>query len=406
MSNNKPKYLIIIGDGMADLPIAACDNQTPVAYAKTPNLDYIAKTGILGRAQTIPTGMAPGSDVANMSILGYDPIKYYKGMGRASIEAAAMGINIASGEFAFRCNLVAIQNNTMIDYSAGHIETSDAHAIIKELATALGSHTLRFYPGVSYRHIAVFTGIDAQGMDTIPPHDISGKEIGEYLPRGPGSEAIRKIMTDAHAILTQSPTNARRKAQGKLPVSDIWLWGQGGSLVLPKLKDQYGLEGAVITAVDLVRGIGTLAGLEVAAVDGATGYLDTNYRGKVDAARNALLKGNFAYLHIEAPDETSHEGDLGKKLQAIEDFDRLVVGPSLEFMREMPMLRILAMPDHATLLSTKTHDSMPVPFAVCGPGINHNGAEGYSEALAHKFAPRAAPELFAAFVTDTNTKLV
>lgn len=396
----KIKYAILVGDGMADLPVAELGGKTPLEYAKTPNMDALARKGIIGRVRTIPEGFDPGSDIANMSLLGYDPALYFTG--RAPIEAASMGIALGPQDIAFRCNLVHLSNSVMQDYCAGHIETADAVRIITELQNALNSDTVHFHPGVSYRHLVVIKNLlEAATLRCTPPHDISGKPYAEYLPRGQGQEFVAGLCEKAHAVLAHSATNNDLAARGKTTVTDIWLWGQGRPVEFPSLKSRYGLEGAVISAVDLVRGLGKLAGLSIVKVLGATGYLGTNYRGKVDAARECLAKEDFVYLHVEAPDETSHEGIAAKKIQAIEEFDRHVVGEMVKFRKHIPGLRIMVAPDHATLLSTKTHDAMPVPFAVCGEGIVPDGnSAGYceQEALARSTKIHTGPSLFDAFI--------
>jgi 2,3-bisphosphoglycerate-independent phosphoglycerate mutase len=374
------KYALLIGDGMADFPIPELGGKTPLEYAKTPNMDTIAAQGQVGLVATIPDGLPPGSDVANMSLLGYDPARHYQG--RAPIEAASMGVALAAGETAFRCNLVAIENGTMADYSAGHIETAESTPIIADLKKDLDSATVTFHPGVSYRHLTIISGLPDKALACTPPHSISGKPIAPYLPQGPGAETVIDIMNKARGPLSRSQTNRERKESGKTAVTDIWLWGQGRALVLPKLKDRFGLSGSVISAVDLVRGLGVLAGMTVRKVAGATGYLGTNYAGKVAAAREALTKEDLVYLHVEAPDETSHEGSLKKKIQAIEEFDANIVGPLLALRKNLPDLRIMVLPDHATPVSTRDHHAMPVPFAVCGAGIAAGTARGYSEKTA------------------------
>ncbi len=386
------KYVIAIGDGMADEVREDLGNKTPVQYAKTPNIDSIAKEGICRMALTVPTGMAPGSDVANMSILGYDPKKYYTG--RAPIEAVSMGVKLTGDEIAFRCNFVTTKDGIMDDYSAGHIETPDALEIVKELQ-ALNCDEFKFHPGVSYRHLLV---VDGCGVDmvTTPPHDISGKECAPSVPQGTNADRIVTIMKKTEELLATSPTNAKRIAAGKKPVTTIWPWGEGTAPTYPTLEERYGITGAVISAVDLVKGLGHLAGMEVVEVEGATGYLDTNYAGKVEATREALKTHDVIYLHIEAPDETSHEGDLQKKLQAIEDFDEKVVGEVIKMRADYPDMRIIVMPDHPTLVSTKTHAEGPVPFCISGGNIKADDSTEYNEIVAGNsgFTPPLAEELF------------
>jgi 2,3-bisphosphoglycerate-independent phosphoglycerate mutase len=374
------KYAILVGDGMADFALPELGGKTPLEYAKTPNMDAVATSGKVGLVKTIPDGLAPGSDVANMSLMGYDPAAYYSG--RAPIEAASMGIALAPTDVAFRCNLVTLKDGIMDDYSAGHIETSDAHEIIAELKKHLDTPLLTFFPGVSYRHLVVAANFPDGKLTTTPPHDLSGKPYGNFLPNGQSQDIVLKLMEQAKPILAQCATNKKRIAQVKKPVTDIWLWGQGKAVALPTLKKRFGLSGSVVSAVDLVRGIGVLAGLNVRIVKGATGYLGTNYAGKVEAAKQALLSEDFVFVHIEAPDETSHEGSLEKKLQAIEEFDRNIVGPVFALQKDLPDLRILVLPDHATPVPLKTHDRFPIPFAVCGKGIVPDNETAYSEKAA------------------------
>jgi 2,3-bisphosphoglycerate-independent phosphoglycerate mutase len=398
------KYAILVGDGMADFPLPQLDGRTPLEYAKTPNMDDVARTGRVGLVKTIPDGLAPGSDVANMSLMGYDPARYYSG--RAPIEAASMGIGLAASDIAFRCNLVTLKDGTMNDYSAGHIETADARDIIDELKGAFDSEIIRFYPGVSYRHIVVMSGFPHGRLECVPPHDISGKHCAEYEPKGSGEDIVRGLASRARAVLASSPVNRRRTAQRKKPATDIWLWGQGKAVALPSMKERFSITGSVISAVDLVRGIGMLAGLTVRIVEGATGYLGTNYSGKVAAAHAALEKEDFVFVHVEAPDETSHEGSLEKKIQAIEEFDRNIVGEMLKMRMEIPDLRILVTPDHATPIPLKTHHAMPVPYAVCGRTIAPDGGSSYCEKSSLGKELFTGVSLFETFINGSFPRLV
>jgi len=378
--NTNMKCVIAIGDGMADEVREDLGNLTPIQYAKTPNIDQIATEGVCRFALTVPDSMAPGSDVANMSILGYDPLKYHTG--RSPIEAASLGVEIAPDEMSFRCNLVNIKDGVMNDYSAGHIENDDAGEVIEALKS-LNCDRFQFHTGTSYRHLLVVK-LSTKELACVPPHDISDQEVAEYYPKGVGEDLIREIMDKAQAVLADAEINKKRIAAGKLAVTDIWPWGEGTAPDYPTLNERYGLTGAVISAVDLVKGLGHLAEMEVIEVEGATGYLGTNYKGKVDACREALKQHDVIYLHIEAPDETSHEGDLKKKLQAIEEFDEQVVGEVIKMRDEHPGLRIIVMPDHPTYVSTKTHASGPVPFCVSGEGIATDDSQHYSEVDAAK----------------------
>lgn len=386
-SDRKQKYAILVGDGMADLPIPELGGKTPLQYAKTPAIDQVVRNGQTGLVSTVPEGYPPGSDVANMSLLGYDPAQYYSG--RAPIEAASMGVMLDTRDTAFRCNLVTLHEGVMQDYSAGHIDTRDAHALIAELQKAVNTNRMHLYPGVSYRHLLVIRDFPQGKLACTPPHDISGKPWSDHVPNGDGSQLLLELMEKARHVLATASVNQQRLKNGKRPATDIWLWGQGKAVRFPTLAQRYGLTGSVISAVDLVRGLGVLAGLTVRIVPGATGYLDTNYAGKVQAAADALESEDFVYLHIEAPDETSHEGSLEKKLQAIEDFDSKIVAPMLELQAKRSDLRLMVLPDHATPVSIKTHTAGPVPFAVTGAGISPCGRRSYDEMCArdaHRFS--------------------
>lgn len=394
----KPKYAILVGDGMADFPVEELGGKTPLQYARTPNMDYIARHGTIGLVSTVPKGLPPGSDVANLSLMGYDPELYYTG--RAPIEAASMGVTLSPSDMAFRCNLVTLADGLMVDYSAGHIETAVAREIIELLGAELGGPSVRFFPGVSYRHLLVLPDFP-EGCWCTPPHDISGQAFAGYLPEGPGSDEIIALMEKAHTILENAPVNLERIEQGAAPASDIWLWGNGKAVSLPTLSDRFGLRGSVISAVDLIRGLGVLAGLNVRIVDGATGYLGTNYAGKVAAARAALTDEDFVFVHIEAPDEVSHEGSLQNKLVAIEEFDKHIVGEMIRLQQDTPLLTLLVAPDHATPVSLKTHNATPVPFAACGPGIRAEQSTEYSEQAATGRRFFDGPGLFEHFINGT-----
>lgn len=375
------KYIILVGDGMSDYPIAELDNKTPLEFAKTPNLDFIAKEGKIGLAKTIPGGMPPGSDVANLAIFGYDPKIYYSG--RGPLEAANLGINLSMDDVAFRCNLITVSENLLLDYSAGHILTKEAEVLIKFLSQNLGSDDVRFFPGTSYRHLLILKnkGLKAR---CIPPHDITGREFRKYLPRGEDAQFLISLMDEAAKILSTHEINQVRLDLKENPANMIWLWGQGKKPSLVSLEEKYGISGAVISAVDLIKGIGRLAGLEIINVEGATGYYDTNYKGKADAALKSLADKDLAYVHLEAPDEASHNGNLQEKILAIERFDQFIVGSLLEEFKDKKDARILVMPDHATPLSLRTHTADSVCFAIYGKGISSCGAEGFNESQAKK----------------------
>jgi 2,3-bisphosphoglycerate-independent phosphoglycerate mutase len=385
------RYAFLVGDGMADRPVPELGGKTPLEYAATPNMDRVAARGRLGRVRTVPDGLPPGSDVANLSLLGYDAAAHFQG--RGPIEAASLGVPLGPDDTAFRCNLVTLRDGLMADYSAGHITTAESRLLLLDLDAALGSPAVRFHPGVSYRHLAVIAGFPA-GLRCTPPHDISGRAWAPHLPQGPGRETVLELMDRARAVLAAHPVNAKRAAAGEAPATDIWLWGQGRAMKLATLKERYGLTGSVISAVDLVRGLGVLAGLEVRLVEGATGYLGTNYAGKVAAAREALAGEDFVYLHVEAPDEMGHEGRVAEKVQAIEEFDRFVVGEILAWAEAAGDVRVVVATDHETPLAIKTHADGPVPYAVCGPGIAPGGAAGFNERAAAGLAVESAASVF------------
>ena len=381
------KYIVLLGDGMSDYPLEELNGKTPLMVSRTPNMDFMVKKGILGRVQTIPEGFSPGSDVANLSVLGYDPTVFYPG--RAPLEAAGLKIPLEANDVAFRCNLVTLQQKRnqwfMEDFSAGHISNEEAHRLIKDINNALGDNNFSFYPGVSYRHLMVWKeGLSE--IKTTPPHDITGKEIEPYLPKGEGAEKIIELMEKAKKILARHPLNQQRKKQGKNPANSIWLWGQGKSLKIPSFKERYNCSGAVISAVDLIKGIGVSIGLEPIEVPGATGFLDTNYLGKAEYAINELKKKDFVYVHVEAPDEAAHNGDIKSKIQAIEDFDEKVVGTILNKIEVFSDIRIMVLPDHATPIQLKTHASDPVPFVIYPHfgEIEKNNLQTFDEESANK----------------------
>ncbi len=377
------KYIVLVPDGLADEPLKELGGKTPMEAADTPNMDYLAQHGFSALTQTIPDGMSPGSDVGNLALMGYDPHKNFSG--RASLEAANLGIKLKDDEVVFRCNLVTFNEGIMADYSAGHISTDEAKNLIEYLERALDWPDLRFYTGKSYRHLMVLQTINVSAMlavKTTPPHDIIGQAINTYLPSGPQSDNLLKIMEGSKEILATHQINKMRESSGENPANMVWLWGQGARPHLPLFKDRYGLSGAVISAVDLVNGIGRLAGLEVIDVPGANGYYDTNYSGKAMYALNALKKHDFVYVHVEATDEAGHNGDWKAKLECCERFDKEVVGPMLKFFGSPKGVRILVSPDHPTPVAKRVHDRAPVPFVMWGEGIEANGVKNYSEKAA------------------------
>jgi 2,3-bisphosphoglycerate-independent phosphoglycerate mutase len=366
------KYLVIVGDGMADYPVEALNGKTPLMVAKTPHMDWLAKHGTVGLVRTVPDGFNPGSEIANLSIFGYDPLRYYTG--RGPLEAASLGVKLKENDLAFRCNLVTLQplgsKVLMEDFAAGHISDAEAREIIIGMDRAIGGEGERFYSGVSYRHLMVMrNGASAyfglESLELTPPHDIIGQEITPYLPENNGSgKRILTLMTESQQFLKEHPVNLDRKARGLRPANSIWLWGQGRSPQMVTLRDRFGIDGYVISAVHLIKGIGLLAGLEILTVPGITGYFDTNYEGKGEYAVRGLEKKDFVYIHVEAPDEAGHMGDLRLKIEAIEAFDEKVVGTILKGIEDFDKVKVMVLPDHPTPLSVRTHTPDPVPFVI------------------------------------------
>jgi 2,3-bisphosphoglycerate-independent phosphoglycerate mutase len=377
------KYIILIGDGMADWPIPAIGNRTPLEAADKPNMDFMAANGSLGMVQVVPKDMYPGSDVSNLSILGYDPSVVYTG--RSPLEAASMGISLQPDDVAVRCNLVALKHegadSEMEDFSAGHISTSEAAELLASLQDVVADQGVRFHTGVSYRHLMVWPG-GSDIVKTTPPHDIHGKKITRYLPQGDGAEFLLTIMERSREIFPDHPVNRKRVAQGKLPGNAVWLWGQGKAPSISTFEERFGLSGSVVAAVDLIKGIGIYAGLDVVNVPGATGYTDTNYAGKAEYALRELERKDFVLIHVEAPDEAGHNGSVGEKIRAIERIDREMLTPLLARAREKGDLRILLMPDHATPIEIRTHAQEPVPFVIypSPPGLSLTPGRRYTEA--------------------------
>ena len=356
------KYIVVLPDGVADRPIKTLGNKTPLEVAKHPNMDWIAANGVTGWVHTIPEGYPPGSDVGCMSVFGYDPKKYYTG--RAPLEAGAQRIPLGDGDVIFRCNTVTIDHGTMVDYSAGHIESAQSHELIKAVNERLSQkYGVQFYPGVSYRHLMKIHGAEYAKTQCVPAHDLSDKPVA--APQGPGAEKLGQIACEAAGILKEHPVNQRRLKEGKRPANQLWFWGQGTTAKFPPFQKEYGLRGGCISAVDIVRGLATLVGLDIINVPGITGYFDTNYQGKAEYALKALDDHDFMLVHIEATDEAGHMGDVQKKIQAIEDTDRLVVGTLLEGLKQRgEPFAIMVVCDHPTSTELKTHIAEPVPFAM------------------------------------------
>jgi 2,3-bisphosphoglycerate-independent phosphoglycerate mutase len=361
------KYIVILGDGMADRPVKELAGKTPLQAAAVPNMDKLAREGTIGKIRTVPPGFHPGSDIANLTILGYDPREFYTG--RAPLEAASIGIALKGDDVAYRCNLVTLKYNkdktkaVMEDYSSGHIKTDEAGELIHEINRQIGTDAITFYPGVSYRHIMVWAS-GASKIECTPPHDITGKEIADYLPVGDREDQLREMMIKSAGILENHPVNRERLKRGEKPANSIWLWGQGKKISLPTFKEKYALDGALVSAVDLMKGIGINAGFKILEVPGITGYLDTNYAGKTDAALKALERVDITYIHVEAPDEAGHSGNCSDKIRALEDFDSFVVGPVMRGAESFGEYKILLLPDHATPIEIKTHTEEPVPFVI------------------------------------------
>jgi 2,3-bisphosphoglycerate-independent phosphoglycerate mutase len=360
------KYVVLIGDGMGDYPLEELSGKTPLQAASTPAMDFLAREGELGLVKTVPPGFEPGSDVANLSILGYDPASCYTG--RGPLEAGSMGITLSPDDVAFRCNLVTLDfmadgQVVMVDYSAGHISTEEARAIVADIRREVKVNGLTLYPGVSYRHLLVW----AEGKEklaTVPPHDYTGKDVTAHWGVYQHDPNLINWIAQVLIILRDHPVNERRVKEGKKPANAVWLWGQGRMPYMPKFAERFGIKGAIISAVDLLKGIGVYAGLEPITVPGATGYLDTNYQGKAEYALAALKEKDLVVVHVEAPDEASHGGNLEEKIKAIENFDRKVVRVVVDGLAEFGEHRILLVTDHYTPISVKTHVGEPVPFAI------------------------------------------
>ena len=376
------KYIIILGDGMADEPLAELGGKTPLEYADIPNMDRIAREGRCGMLRTVPEGFEPGSDIANLSILGYDPRTTYTG--RGPLEAASMGVTLREGEFAYRCNLVTIRDGMIEDFNAGHISSTEGAELLRDLDAALDD--IRVYPGVGYRNLMVVPR--ALGAETTPPHDIVGQPIGEFLPRGGDAGLLLDCMERAEEIFADHPVNRRRLKEGNLPATGIWPWSGGKKPSLALFQEKYGLSGGMISAVDLLRGIACLAGMEVIDVPGATGFLDTDYEAKARYAVEALDRLDFVYVHVEAPDEAGHMGSVEEKVRAIERLDE-----AIGIVLDRPDTTIAVLPDHPTPVRYKTHTMDPVPFALLGKG--RDGVAAFSERDAAKgsFGLMQAPDL-------------
>lgn len=374
------KYVVVIADGMADYPVEELDGKTPLEVIHKPNIDNLATNALCGIVKTVPQNMSPGSDVANLSIFGYDPTRFFSG--RAPLEAASMGVEMDLSDVAFRCNLVTLRENgsevVMDDYSAGHITTEEAEPYIKLLNEKIVKKDVMFYRGVSYRHLMLWKN-GKFNMKLIPPHDIPDKEVSEFMPEGEGADFITDLMLESQRIFKDCEINKVRKASGKKEVSSIWLWGHGKKPSMPTFIEKFGLKGAVISAVDLIFGIGALAGLKTIKVQGVTGYIDTNFEGKAEAAIEALRSNDICFVHIEACDEASHEGSLEKKKIGIQAIDSRFLKTLLKGLEQFDNYRILFCIDHPTPIKLKTHVADPVPFFIYDNKKKYKGVDNFSE---------------------------
>jgi 2,3-bisphosphoglycerate-independent phosphoglycerate mutase len=383
------KYVVILGDGMSDYPIPQLDCKTPLQFANKPNIDSLSRNSENGFVKTVPDGIPPGSDTANLSVLGYDPCKYYTG--RSPLEAVSMGVDLADSDIALRCNLVTLsdepeyKNKTMIDYSSDEITSKEAAELIKTINENLMTDSFEFYPGKFYRHCMVWKNGFTNLMLT-PPHDILERRILKYLPGGEYGRKLLEMMVKSNGFLKQHPVNISRIKHGLRPANSIWLWGEGKKPSLPRFFEKYGIKGSVVSAVDLVKGIGICAGLKSIDVEGATGNIDTNFKGKAKAALKELESGSdFVYVHIEAPDECGHRYEIDKKVKSIELIDEKIVGPILKGLEKYDDYKILILPDHPTPLSLRTHTPEPVPYLLYQKSKRVNsGVTGYDEFQARK----------------------
>ncbi len=364
------KYVVVLYDGMADYPVPALDGKTPMMVANKPIFDSLAQKGEVGLVRTVAEGLKPGSDVANLSVMGYDPKKYYTG--RSPLEAVSIGVKMADDDIALRCNVVTLSDEenyddkTMIDYSAGDISSEDAAEIIKSVQEHFGGGEFDFYSGVSYRHCLIHHGGTVELGNMTPPHDISDRVVGPYISTHKNAEKLTAMMRESYEFLKDHPTNKRRIAEGKRPANSIWLWGEGKKPMLPNFEEEFGIKGAVISAVDLLKGIGLAAGMSVPDVEGSTGYIDTNFEGKANAAIEELKNGcDFAYIHFEAPDECGHRGEPENKVKSIEMIDNRVLPIVIKGLEEIGEdYKIMILPDHPTPIVTKTHAGDPVPYMI------------------------------------------
>lgn len=363
------KYLVMLCDGMADEPNEALGNSTPMERANKPCMDSLVAKAEVGIVKTVAEGLKPGSDVANLSVLGYEPAVYYSG--RSPLEAASIGIDLKDTDVTLRCNLVTLsddedyENKTILDYCADDISSEEAKILIEYIQEKLGNDVFRFYPGVSYRHCLVWSNGNPHPGVLTPPHDITGKVITDYIPKGEAVDELYDLMKKSYDLLKDHPVNQARIARGKRPANSIWLWGEGTKPLLDNFSEKFGIKGSMISAVDLLKGIAICAGMNSVDVEGATGYLDTNFDGKCKAAIEEFKNGaDLVYVHVEAPDECGHRGEIENKVKAIEMIDEHILGPVVEFLKGYDDFAVLVCPDHPTPLSIRTHTSTPVPYLI------------------------------------------
>lgn len=378
------KYIVILGDGMADEPVEALGNKTPLQVAHKPHMDSLAKGGKIGLVNTIPEGLSPGSDTANLSVMGYDPNKHYTG--RSPLEVLSMGANMEDTDVSFRCNFVTLSDDSkpykekvILDHSADEITTEESNALLEYLVEYIGNSVLEFHTGTSYRH-AIIWHDGSTDVNLTPPHDILEKKIGDYLPKGDNADKIEQMMTLSYELLRNHPINIKRKERGLNPANSIWIWGEGTKPTLPSFQDKYGLRGAMISAVDLLKGIAVVARMNNIQVEGATGNIHTNFKGKAKAAIEALQTNDFVYVHLEAPDECGHRGEMDNKIKSIELIDKEVVGYIKEKLDDLGEdYRIMVLPDHPTPIALRTHTSKPVPYLIYDSTQVQNNDQTYDE---------------------------
>lgn len=381
------KYVVVLYDGMADYPVPVLDGKTPMMVAKKPNLDYLAQRAEVGLVRTVAEGLKPGSDVANMSVMGFDPMKYYTG--RSPLEAASIGIDMKKTDVSLRCNLVTLseddkpyEEKTIEDYCADDISTEEAEEIIKTIEEELGNDVFRFYPGVSYRHCLIWDNGTTDLGKMTPPHDITGKVITDYLSTSENAKPLIEMMKKSYDILKNHPVNIARKAKGKRPANSIWLWGEGTRPAFSPFEEVTGVKGGVVSAVDLIKGIGGCAKMEVAEVEGATGYIDTNFEGKAEAGLDILERNDLVYIHFEATDECGHRNEPENKVRAIEMIDERVLPILSEGLKKYDDYKIMVLPDHPTPIVTRTHASDPVPYLIYHKNKEVEGVETINEETA------------------------